>query len=93
MKIHGVKREWANPFWVRFKKHHCPACGGLLTVTKVSKVVNSSSEEAKDYDFSSADTPMVGNIRFVRTAFHCVACDEVFSIREIRKNELSGGKK
>ena len=87
MKIHGVKGEWSNPFWVRFKKHHCPVCNGLLTVTKVSKVVNSSSEEAKDYDFSSADTPMIGNIRFIRTAFHCHACDKVFSIWEIREIE------
>ena len=87
MKIHGVKREWSNPFWVRFKKHHCPVCNGLLTVTKVSKVVNSSSEEAKDYDFSSADTYMCGNIRFIRTAFHCTACNKVFSTQEIRTNE------
>ena len=89
MKIHGVKREWSNPFWVRFKKHCCPACGGLLTATKVSKVVNSGSEEAKDYDFSSADTHMIGNIRFIRTAFRCDACDKVFSIREIREIERS----
>ena len=87
MKIHGVKREWANPFWVRFKKHHCPICNGLLTVTKVSKVVNSSSEEAKDYDFSSADTHMIGNVKFIQTAFHCNACDKVFSTQEIRTNE------
>ena len=31
MKIHGIKREWLRPFWIRFKKHHCPACNGLLT--------------------------------------------------------------
>ena len=89
MKIHGVKRECSNPFWVRFKKHYCPICTGLLTVTKVSKVVNSSSEEAKDYDFSSADTHMIGNVKFIQTAFHCAACDKAFSIREIREIERS----
>ena len=87
MKIHGVKREWSNPFWVRFKKHDCPACGGLLTATKVSKVVNSGSEEAKDYDFSSADTHMTGNVKFIQTAFQCNTCDKVFSTQEIRANE------
>ena len=87
MKIHGVKREWANPFWARFKKHCCPACGGLLTAAKVSTVVNSSSEEATDYDFSSADTHMIGNVKFIRAAFHCTACDKVFSTQEIRTNE------
>ena len=89
MKIHGVKREWSNPFWVQFKKHDCPVCNDPLTVTKVSKVVNSRSVEAKDYDFSSVDTDMVGNIKFVRTAFRCDACDKVFSIREIREIERS----
>ena len=33
MKIHGVKREWSNPFWVQFKKHDCPVCNDPLTVT------------------------------------------------------------
>ena len=51
MKIHGVKREWSRPFWVRFKKHHCPACNALLTTIKVSKIVNSKSEEAKNFGF------------------------------------------
>ena len=54
LKIHGVKREWSRPFWVRFKKHHCPTCLNLLTTTTVSKIVNSNSEEAKNYDFSSS---------------------------------------
>jgi hypothetical protein len=55
LKIHGVKREWSRPFWVRFKKHYCPNCKGLLTTTKVSKIVNSKSDEAKNYDFSAGD--------------------------------------
>ena len=76
MKIHGVKREWSRPFWVRFKKHHCPACNALLTTIKVSKVVNSKSEEAKNFDFSSGDTYMVGNIKFIWTEFQCNVCNK-----------------
>ncbi len=87
MKIHGVKREWRKPFWVHFKKHDCPNCTELLTTTKVSKVVNSKSEEAKDYDFSNVDTYMIGNIKFIRTAFHCPACGKTYSLQEIRESE------
>ena len=87
LKIHGVKREWSKPFWVRFKKHYCPTCMNLLTTTKVSKIVNSNSEEAKDYDFSSGDTYMIGNIKFIWTEFLCAACGKTYSLEEIRKNE------
>lgn len=87
MKIHGVKREWSRPFWVRFKKHHCPACNALLTTIKVSKVVNSKSEEAKNFDFSSGDTYMVGNIKFIWTEFRCNVCNNSYSLQEIRENE------
>ena len=87
MKIHGVKREWSRPFWVRFKKHYCPNCKGLLTTTKVSKIVNSKSDEAKNYDFSSGDTYMIGNIKFIWTEFQCDACSKTFSINEIRESE------
>ena len=87
LKIHGVKREWSKPFWVRFKKHYCPTCMNLLTTTKVSKIVNSNSEEAKDYDFSSGDTYMIGNIKFIWTEFLCTACGKTYSLQEIRENE------
>ena len=87
LKIHGVKREWSKPFWVRFKKHYCPSCMNLLTTTKVSKIINSNSEEAKDYDFSSGDTYMIGNIKFIWTEFLCTACGKTYSLQEIRENE------
>ena len=87
LKIHGVKREWSKPFWVRFKKHYCPTCMNLLTTTKVSKIVNSNSEEAKDYDFSSGDTYMIGSIKFIWTEFLCAACGKTYSLQEIRENE------
>ncbi len=64
MKIHGIKREWRNPIFC-LKKHDCPICGRLLRKVKISKVVNSNSEEAKDFDFSNGDTYLTGNIKFV----------------------------
>ena len=87
LKIHGIKREWLRPFWIRFKKHHCPACNGLLTTIKLSKVVNSESKEAKNFDFSSGDTYMSGNIKFIWTEFLCSACEKTYSSHEIRERE------
>ncbi len=87
MKTHGVKRIWSRPFWVRFKKHYCTICMNLLHTTKTSKIVNWKSDEAKNYDFSSGDTYMIGNIKFIWTEFQCDACGKSFSINEIRANE------
>lgn len=46
----------ANPFYVHCKKHVCPKCGSKVELRYVSKIVNSKSPEAKDYDFSVGDT-------------------------------------
>ena len=54
MKIHGVKREWSYPIFC-MKKHYCPYCNERLEKTKTETVVNSKSEEAKNYDFSNGD--------------------------------------
>ena len=91
MQIYGVKREWSSPFWVRFKKHYCPICKELLITTKVSEVVNSKSEKAKHFDFSSGDTYMVGNIKFICTKFKCNSCAKTYRIEEIRA--IENGKK
>ena len=87
MKIHGEKKEWSNPFFV-YRKHFCPECGAKLRVKKNAKVVDSASEEAKDYDFSNGAGFMVGNIRFVRTEFLCKACKKTYSVEEVRQRGL-----
>ena len=94
MKIHGVKREWSHPIFC-IKKHYCPHCNEMLEKTKTETVVNSKSEEAKNYDFSQAggDGYMMGNIKFIRTAFRCNKCDKTYSIEdllEIEKGVLKG---
>lgn len=87
MKIHGTKREWSNPFYVHFKKHYCPVCNISLAPVKVSIIVNSKSEEAKNYDFSNGDGYMVGNVRFIRTELKCSYCGKSYSVREIKNYE------
>ena len=82
MKIHGVKRELSHPIFC-MKKHNCPSCNERLEKASMETVVNSKSKEAKDYDFSGSDGFMVGNIKFIRTAFRCSQCDKTYSIKEL----------
>lgn len=84
MKVHHVQRIWTRPFFMKFGKHRCPACGEELTKEKVSKIVNSESEEAKNYHFSSCgDGYMVGNVKFIWTEFVCLKCNQNYSVDAI----------
>jgi uncharacterized protein YlaI len=98
MKIHGYKREWQSPFWVNLRNHFCPDCDKIVNVTTESKVVNSKSPEAKDFDFSDAcgEINLVGNIKFTWTVFECPVCKRRFRIEEmkrIEKEEKAQGKR
>lgn len=77
----------ANPFYVHLKKHFCPICGSKLELRYVSRIVNSKSPEAKDYDFSVGDTFFVGNVEFRTRFFHCLNCQIDISIQEMKKYE------
>lgn len=50
-------------------------------------IVNSESEEAKNYDFSCADTYLRGNVKFVTFYFECPSCGAVYEIGELKKLE------
>ena len=58
--ITGKKYIDNDPFYTMFKKHVCPTCGSKVELRYVSKIVNSKSPEAKNYDFSVGDTFFVG---------------------------------
>ena len=79
----------ASPFYVHWKKHFCPKCGKKLELWYVSKIVNSNSPEAKDYDFSVGDTFFVGDVEFRIRYFHCSNCQFDISFKEMKKYEKS----
>lgn len=81
-----------NPFYVHWKKHFCPKCGKKLNLQYISKIVNSKSPEAKDYDFSVGDTFFVGDVEFRTIYFHCSNCHLNIALNEMKKYE-SGKKK
>ena len=87
MKIHGIKKDSGPLLWLRCKKHYCPVCNSELTITEVSKVVNSKSEEAKNYDFSNVDTSLVGNVKFIYPELLCTECGRQYSVEEIKTYE------
>ncbi|MEI3152542.1 MAG: hypothetical protein V8S82_02670 [Eubacteriales bacterium] len=55
----GYKRIYKNIKYLK-KEHFCPDCGAKLETVEVSKVVNSRSPEAKDFDFSFCGNYMLG---------------------------------
>lgn len=94
MKVHHVKRIWSRPVFMKWGRHACPACGGELKKIKVSRIVNSRSPEAKDFDFSSAggDGYMIGNVKFIWTELACAACGRSYSVNEIYRAEKKAGR-
>lgn len=83
----------ANPFYVHWKKHFCPKCGKKLELRYTSKIVNSKSPEAKDYDFSVGDTFFVGDVDFRTRYFYCPNCLFNISFQEMKKFEKIKRKK
>ena len=77
----------ASPFYVHWKKHYCPNCGDKVELRYVSKVVNSKSPEAKNFDFSVGDTYFVGDVEFRTRYFYCPKCQLDISIEEMKKYE------
>ena len=76
----------ANLFYI-LKKHYCPHCGNRLQLKYDSKIINSKSPEAKDYDFSLVDSYLVGDVEFRTRYFYCSNCKMKISVREMKSIE------
>ena len=93
MKYSGIKWMSESPFYVRWKKHFCPECNTQLGTIKVSRIVHSSSEEAKGFDFSvGGETYMYGNVKFIWTEFKCPKCGKQLTIDEMKRIESGMSK-
>lgn len=85
--IHGVSYQYNCSWFYLRKRHFCPNCKAVLQRKKREVVVNSESEEAKNYDFSCVDTYLHGNIKFVTFYFECPCCRTAYEIRELNTLE------
>jgi hypothetical protein len=77
-----------SPFFMFCKKHTCPKCSTILKTKKVRRVVNSKSQEARYFDFSSdSGGYLFGDVEFTWFVFHCEICNIDISLQEMRKYE------
>ena len=88
MKIKGYSFKCENMFFVYLKKHYCPQCGSKLLRQKVSRIINSNSKKAKNYDFEVADITVKGNMKFTHIEFHCSVCQKYYTVKEIKENDF-----
>jgi len=84
---HGLKVQLNCSLFFLFKKHYCLNCQKILERKKCEKIVHSESAEAKDYDFSVADTFLFGNVKFITYYFECPNCKTVYTIKELKAIE------
>ena len=82
-KYTGIKRIYNDIIFSRFQKHPCPNCGEILTLKKVSEIVNWRSPRAKDFDFHAQEGYMIGNVKFIWDEFFCPRCGYWSSIKEL----------
>lgn len=82
----GYKRIYKNIKYLK-KEHFCTDCGAKLETVEVSKVVNSRSPEAKDFDFSFCGNYMLGDVRFVWDELECPDCKRRFTVDEMKSVE------
>ncbi len=94
MKAHHVKRIWSRPLFMKWRKYFCPICGEELKKVRISKIVNSQSKEANDYDFSSAggEEYIIGNVKFIWTELLCENCNKSYSINDVYQAEKQSRK-
>ena len=101
--IHGIRYVRQDVSYIS-KNHYCPICNTLLNAVKVSKVINSNSEEAKDLPPILPKTVIgcgvkfrnynaVGNIKWIWKQFECPNCKHNFTVDQIKQIESSPKEK
>ena len=97
--IHGIRYVRQDISYIS-KKHYCPICNTLLDVVKVSKVINSNSEETKELPPILPKTVIgrgvkfrnynaVGNIKWIWKQFECPNCKHHFTVDQMKQIESS----
>ncbi len=102
--IHGKKISFnsADAAYLR-KKHYCPNCNAKMKRTKFTRVVNSNSPEASQYNFKIIKNRVLtlgrrpdpltlyGNVEFIIKGLECPNCGLQLTSQEMRQYEGEGG--
>jgi len=72
----------------RARKYYCPICWKTVQVRVKSQIIDTKSEEAKNFDFPVFEGgAVVGKVKFVWDVFYCASCDKEITITEMREFE------
>ncbi|GHV78035.1 hypothetical protein AGMMS49942_28560 [Spirochaetia bacterium] len=71
-----------NPTNTFIKKHFCPYCQSKLETRMDTKIVNTHSPEAKEFD-RFIDIDFIGDVEVSYYVFHCEACDKEYKLDDI----------
>lgn len=85
--VTGVKKDYGDVAYMRFKKHFCPDCGGPTFIKRVKRKVKSNSRRADEYDFNVGDTRLSGTVKFIWYEFKCKNCGNQYTEAEMREFE------
>ena len=98
--IHGVRYVRQDINYIS-QRHICPICNTSLGVIKVSKVINSNSEEVKKIPpiiprtvigtrgLKFRNYTAVGNIKWNWKEFECPSCSHRFTVDQMKQIEAS----
>ncbi len=86
--MNGYSFKCEHLFYLIFKKHCCPKCGNKLLKEKISKIVNSNSPEAKEYDFEVSDIIVKGDMKFTHIELYSNQCNKYYTIKKAKKNKF-----
>ncbi len=70
-----------------FKKHQCVYCKVKLKRKKVSKIINTKSEEARNYSFHMHHNTMSGNVKISWYEFECPVCKKSFTLEQLEETD------
>ena len=73
-----------------FKKHKCVDCKVKLERKIVSKIINTKSEEAKNYSFHIVRNTIAGDVEVSWYEFECPVCKKSFTLEKLEEINKTG---
>ncbi|MBR3894527.1 MAG: hypothetical protein IKJ35_05205 [Clostridia bacterium] len=68
-----------------FKKYKCADCKVKINRKKLSKIINTKSEEAKNYSFHIHSHAMTGDVKIYWYEFECPVCKKRFTVEQLNR--------